>query len=382
MMIVDTACGHSSQTEFYGRYQHLQEERRAAHSSHSQYSDKLWSSKASTSRGEGTNQDAVHRLLAGIMGEKLNDIKENESHLESRRSIGSIGMSSLDNCRRIAFNVSGKRFETYEGTVAKFPDCLLALPQRELFYDPLKKEYFFDRNRKAFGAILTYCQTGVLVKPTNLDDRIFAAELRYFGFEDEADAHLPPAPMESDRDLPENKYKRKVWELFEYPDTSIYARLIALFSVTVILLSIVMFCVETLPRFKETVYSLQRDANGTVISKTEKGERTKPRYAPTFFGIECFCIAWFTIEYISRLLSSPRKLKFLYQALNIIDLVAILPFYITWILDSTDTNVSSLSILRVLRLVRVFRIFKLSRYSKGLKILGYTFKVSCALLVL
>ena len=313
------------------------------------------------------------------MDEKINEFSsefKDESRTQSRRSIGYSGISLLDNRTRIAFNISGKRFETYEATVAKYPNCLLALPQRDLFYDSLRKEYFFDRNRKAFGAILTYCQTGVLVKPKNVDERIFVVELLYFGFDDEADTLFPPAPTESIRDLPENNLQRKVWELFEYPDTSTYARTIALFSVMVILMSIVVFCVETLPEFKETIYSLEKDANGTIISKVESGERTKPMYEPTFFGIECFCIAWFTIEYIVRLLSSPRKVKFLYQVLNIIDLIAILPFYITLILHATDANISSLSILRVLRLVRVFRIFKLSRYSKGLKILGYTFMAS------
>jgi voltage-gated potassium channel Kch len=91
---------------------------------------------------------------------------------------------------------------------------------------------------------------------------------------------------------------------------------------------------------------------------------------------EAACIAWFTLEYGLRLISSPKKFIFLYQPLNLIDIVAILPFYVTLALEATDSDISSLSVLRVLRLVRVFRIFKLSRYSKGLKILGYTFRAS------
>ena len=270
--------------------------------------------------------------------------------------------------RRICINIAGKRYETYESTLAKYPETLLALPQRELFYDSLNGEYFFDRNRKAFGAILTYCQTGVLVKPPNLDERIFAAELRFFGFELESQAHIPQNPI-SDKELllPENKYLKAIWELFEFPDTSFLARVVSLFSMSVILLSIVMFCLETLPQFKT-----REGPNGT----TTDSYRTKAEYEPVFFTVESACIAWFTFEYLIRFIASPRKFNFLYQPLNMIDLVAIIPFYITLVLKQTDTNVSSLSILRVLRLVRVFRIFKLSRYSKGLKILGYTFRVS------
>jgi hypothetical protein len=119
-----------------------------------------------------------------------------------------------------------------------------------------------------------------------------------------------------------------------------------------------LFCVETLPEFTK-----------------ESDDESETNTDNPFFIIEAVCIAWFTFEYIVRLLSSPIKTKFLIGALNIIDLIAILPFFISFALQA-NSNVSSLAILRALRLVRVFRIFKLSRYSKGLRILGLTMKAS------
>lgn len=280
--------------------------------------------------------------------------------------------------RRVCINISGKKYETRESTLQKCPDTLLSLPQRELFFDSLNGEYFFDRNRKAFGAILTYCQTGMLVKPANLDDRIFAAELRFFGFETESEAlNKQQNPInEAEMLLPKNKILKKLWQLFEFPDTSFVARIVSLFSMSVILLSIVMFCIETLPEFKEQTYTIHYNADNST-RKELKGFKTKDVYQPVFATTEAACIAWFTFEYCARLIASPRKFQFIWQPLNLIDLIAIIPFYIMLVLKQTNTNVSSLSILRVLRLVRVFRIFKLSRYSKGLKILGYTFRVSC-----
>jgi Ion transport protein len=81
--------------------------------------------------------------------------------------------------------------------------------------------------------------------------------------------------------------------------------------------------------------------------------------------------------------------------MNIIDIIAIIPYFITLatvVAEEEDlmflplapvsaqeklTNQAmSLAILRVIRLVRVFRIFKLSRHSKGLQILGRTLKAS------
>lgn len=51
-------------------------------------------------------------------------------------------------------------------------------------------------------------------------------------------------------DLPSNKYKRQIWLLFEYPHSSIFARIIAIISVFIISISIVLFCAETMPGIK------------------------------------------------------------------------------------------------------------------------------------
>ena len=91
--------------------------------------------------------------------------------------------------------------------------------------------------------------------------------------------------------------------------------------------------------------------------------------------IEAICMSWFTLEYLVRLFSSPQKLLFLRSFLNLIDLVAILPYFITLPMEE-KSRATSLAVLRVIRLVRVFRIFKLSRHSKGLQVLGQTLKSS------
>lgn len=59
--------------------------------------------------------------------------------------------------------VSGLRFETQHRTLDQFPDTLLGDPERRSrYFDPLRREFFFDRNRKCFDAILYFYQSGML----------------------------------------------------------------------------------------------------------------------------------------------------------------------------------------------------------------------------
>ena len=43
-------------------------------------------------------------------------------------------------------NISGRRFETWQNTLEKYPDTLLGSNERDFFYEEDAKEYFFDRD--------------------------------------------------------------------------------------------------------------------------------------------------------------------------------------------------------------------------------------------
>ena len=76
---------------------------------------------------------------------------------------------------------------------------------------------------------------------------------------------------EEEKPLPTNDLQRRVWLLFEYPESSQHARIVAIISVFVILLSIVIFCLETLPEFKH--YKVfNTTANGTKVEEDEVGD--------------------------------------------------------------------------------------------------------------
>ena len=295
--------------------------------------------------------------------------------------------SDYECCERVVINVSGLRFETQIKTLNQFPDTLLGNPhKRNRYYDPLRNEYFFDRNRPSFDAILYFYQSGGrLRRPVNVPLDVFSEEIKFYELGEETFEKYRDDEgyiKEEEKPLPQNEFQRRVWLLFEYPESSTAARLIAIFSVLIILLSIVIFCLETLPEFKH-----YRVVNGTK-NETTSGttqpsieEDDIPKFNEPFFIIETCCIIWFTFELLVRFASCPEKLGFFKNIMNTIDIVAIIPYFITLgtvIADESKSNsqAMSLAILRVIRLVRVFRIFKLSRHSKGLQILGQTLKAS------
>ncbi|XP_070803021.1 potassium voltage-gated channel subfamily A member 5-like [Pituophis catenifer annectens] len=298
---------------------------------------------------------------------------------------------------RVLLNVSGLRFETRLGTLDQFPETLLGDPAKRLrYFDPLRNEYFFDRHRPSFDGILYYYQSGgKLRRPVNVSLEVFADEVRFYQLGEEALERFREEEgflREEEKPLPTHEFQRQVWLIFEYPESSGSARGIAIVSVLVILISIVTFCLETLPEFQEEPAEI-RDPTGQT-----------PRpgiLADPFFVIETTCVIWFTFELLVRFFACPSKPEFSKNIMNIIDVVAIIPYFITLGTELAheqqkgepqpqqqqqqqqqqgnsggQQQAMSLAILRVIRLVRVFRIFKLSRHSKGLQILGQTLKAS------
>ena len=285
---------------------------------------------------------------------------------------------------RVTLNVSGFRYMTYVATLEKFPCTLLGNAEKRLpYYDEELKEYFFDRNKQVFELILYFYQSnGRLVCPPELSPEILLEEVEFFELGENAIRAVKEiisdeeGPEETPRDMPTRELQKQLWNLFEYPDSSLGARVLALISVVVIVASIVVLCVETMPEFQllkvETL-------NDTKEAEKVRNHNNIANVARSWFNdLEIAFITWFTFEYIMRVTTSPRKLFFVRSFLNIIDLLAILPFYVEFALKNTisgDQNFS-LAFLRILRLVRVFRIFKLSRHSSGLQILGMTLRKS------
>ena len=95
-----------------------------------------------------------------------------------------------------------------------------------------------------------------------------------------------------------------------------------------------------------------------IVLMLESVESIRDPWGITLRGIEWTITILFTIEYLLRILSVRQPLRYCRSFFGVVDLLAILPTYLSVVAPISR----SLATIKVLRLVRVFRVFKLGRY--------------------
>jgi voltage-gated potassium channel len=83
--------------------------------------------------------------------------------------------------------------------------------------------------------------------------------------------------------------------------------------------------------------------------------------------LEVFCVAVFTIEYLVRIYAAKSRVRFFFSFFGLVDLIAILPFYLALGMD--------LKTLRAIRLFRILRLFKFLRYGNTLAKMKKSFNI-------
>ncbi len=278
---------------------------------------------------------------------------------------------------KVVINVSGCKFETWRNTLDKYPDTLLGSNEKDFFYDEESKEFFFDRDPDMFRHILNYYRTGKLHYPKHECITAYDEELAFFGimpdiigdccYEDYRDRKrenserlMDDRASDDGDNHPQFTFRQKMWRAFENPQTSTSALVFYYVTGFFIAISVLANVVETIPC--------------GVIPGTNMNPPCGDRYEVVFFCMDTACVMIFTAEYLLRLFAAPERCRFMRSVMSVIDVVAILPYYIGLGLPE-NKDVSGAFV--TLRVFRVFRIFKFSRHSQGLRILGYTLK-SCA----
>ncbi|XP_062412446.1 potassium voltage-gated channel subfamily V member 2-like [Sardina pilchardus] len=257
-----------------------------------------------------------------------------------------------------------------------------------------RDEFFFDRDPVFFNYIFQFYHSGVLWVMEELCPINFEEEMQYWGvslkdtqrccrilFEEKVDelrdylkvekelmAQIEPKHSEDGfKDMFLGGVRKSLWDLMENPYSSLSAKAFAVFSSLFVLISIVAMTLNTVKELK-----------------------CEAIYGKTYFEcIEILSIIFFTFEYFLQLLTTCEIKHFLMSALNFVDLVAVMPYFIQLIFEAfsnpedlsaqddlkTMARVSKVSkILKVVKLMRIFRILKLARHSTGMQAFGFTLR--------
>ncbi|XP_004071075.1 potassium voltage-gated channel subfamily G member 1 [Oryzias latipes] len=300
-------------------------------------------------------------------------------------------------------NVGGLRYQLPWTTLEDFP--LSRLGQLRLCssfdeimrvcddYDVTHNEFFFDRSPCAFRTILTYLRAGKLRSLREMCALSFREELLYWGVPEESmewccrrrllqrveefeameraqeEEELLEDLLDSEGGRRERSGESRVGkcmsrlrDMVERPQSGLPGKIFACLSVLFVTITAINLSISTLPAMRE---------------EEEAGTCSQMCY--NIFIVETVCVAWFSLEFTLRFIQDRSKLAFLRKPLNLIDVVAILPYYITLLVDNTSKEVSTNTyldkvglVLRVLRALRILYVMRLARHSLGLQTLGLT----------
>ncbi|KAL6483392.1 hypothetical protein MHYP_G00082640 [Metynnis hypsauchen] len=305
----------------------------------------------------------------------------------------------------VIINVGGLRYQLPWTTLEDFP--LSRLGQLRLCssfdeimrvcddYDVTRNEFFFDRSPCAFRTILTFLRAGKLRSLREMCALSFREELLYWGVPEESlewccrrrllqraeecDELERAAEEEEEEDEDDEESEgglagqsrlgrcmAKLRDMVEKPHSGLPGKIFACLSVLFVTITAINLSISTMPAMRE---------------EEEDGKCSQMCY--NIFIVETVCVAWFSLEFTLRFIQDRSKLAFLRRPLNLIDVVAILPYYITLVVDSTSAGEKRLGsgstyldkvglVLRVLRALRILYVMRLARHSLGLQTLGLT----------
>ena len=327
-----------------------------------------------TSRDNHAINEGSQLLSSTRFARSTSTLNNTEQNYRSKLSLFSLNTDLNLITKRITINVRGSKYETWEGTLKKFPDTLLGCPyKRQNYYSTVLDEYIFDNDKESFDAILFYYQSGgILSKPNNVDRQLFEKELQFFQIEDAFDRrnqfekHLKQELEEQDP-LPSGAFRRQVWLTLERPYSSKFAEYLGYWSFLVILLSVFGLCAETVPGL-ETVPDII--TKNLTVNGSWRLTNVAVKTLDHWFVVEWAAVSWFSIEYIFRLFAAPKLSNFFFSALGAIDFLTIVPFYIGVLFRLSEIGGigTTFGVMRILRLMRLARIFKLTRYNEGLRV--------------
>ena len=272
----------------------------------------------------------------------------------------------------------------------KYPDTLLGNPaEREKYFRPDINAYYFNRSRPCFETILAFYQTGRSYRvPDYVCLDLFEEEKQFF--------RIPEARQVEDESLEGEEeeltggflgycspeIRRKGWVVFRTimdPTFSKAASIWHTLDIIFICISIIFMVLETDPVVGHYfVFPLPEELEGHEDEHPVVMVGVLP-VNNIIFGIESLLILFFSIDIAIRFITWPGFLTFWKNIFNVLDILSIMPFYISLMAHSMHTEQEGdpghhddeivkqkYFILKMCRIFRIVRVFKFVKHSKDL----------------
>ena len=182
--------------------------------------------------------------------------------------------------------------------------------------------------------------------------------------------------------MPRVLWRRYIWFYFEFPQHSNIARAISIVSALLTILSCVSLSIESLPTYADQWKDVCRD-QAHLSRNATRVPHCAALFTSPFFLIQTVCVAYFTVEFVLRLISTPSYYRFVLSVFNWIDLGATVPYYVFLAIQlahadaNLDANaITGIRLLRVLRFTRIFKIYLVFKRLKSLRVLSATIRES------
>lgn len=147
-------------------------------------------------------------------------------------------------------------------------------------------------------------------------------------------------------EIPDSNWRKKLHEVIFEADTAA-GRVFDIILIWAIILSVVTVVLESVNSYQA-------------------------KYGDVFYYLEWFFTILFTIEYVLRLISIRKPLRYVFSFFGIVDFLAIAPTYLSLLVP----GVQYLLTIRILRLLRIFRVLKLTEYVSEAQILTTALRAS------
>ncbi|OWF36135.1 Potassium voltage-gated channel protein Shaw [Mizuhopecten yessoensis] len=260
---------------------------------------------------------------------------------------------------QVHFNVGGTKFSTTWATLQRLPSSKLGrLHERINEIKGEHTEFFFDRNPAVFGCILDFYRNGVLHLPETVCGRQIREELQFWDisaglvssccwrvlYKDDGvektmrllDMELPVFPNGMQMLQKAEKVTSTIWNLLEYPSSSLMAKGYMLFYFLVVVASVIPDLLD----------------HGT-------------------FHVLDLANVVFLLDVLTRFIMSPYKARFFLSVINVLDILALLACAVTLIISlvglllgrtlHTPSLLQILGFLRMLKYIRFYRVLKANR---------------------